>query len=207
MAKHVLLTKRPSGNRKTGPVFCIYRTFGITCAPGCPLKKPCYGGTGPTFLAGEKARDQVVDLQERYDKLPQMALVRHDVVGDFFLHGKPDMEFIDEVAAAHESYPDIHGWGYTHGWRLLVPDWFRLPNLTIRASCESDVGVEEALDLGWRTTKVVVPGYKPKKDEVYCAHETRGIPCSCCTLCRKDGRTILFTAHGYRKQSLIRMLS
>lgn len=207
MAKHTLLTQRPSANRKTGPVFCLYRPVHTTCPKSCPISKFCYGGAGLAFLAGEKARGKSVDLKERYAKLKPGALIRHNVVGDFFVDGELDHELIAEVREAHEAFPSIDGWGYTHGWRQIDPSWLSLPNLTVRASCETDAAVEEAKGMGWRCAKVVVPGYQRKGTEVFCAHETRGVQCASCTICRRSSKTVLFTAHGYRKAPLIRFLA
>ena len=215
MAQFTFGTEKPSGNRKTGPLFSTYRAvskpdFEGTCPKSCPFLYKCYANFHFTNMRSNAARERHQNVTDYIVSLPRKAIVRHLVSGDLSLNGKVDYEYINEMLEGHKQRPDIKGYGYTHMWREIDPKMLNaLPNLTFNASVESPSDVLLASAMGWPIARVLNNEQTEKFKEdgvttIICPSQTADVQCNQCMLCFKEDRKfhIGFMPHGVNKKSI-----
>lgn len=142
-------------------------------------------------------------------------IVRLHVSGDLFYNDAPDEIYIKGVKLAHETFPQIKGYTYTHRYSDMGTYDFPA-NLTVNASCDTWDEVAEAKSKGWPTV-TVIPMTETRKrfkqpamlgeemvmlDVVVCPNQTVGLTCNDCKLCMKKDRpfVVAFMAHGSAKR-------
>ena len=202
-----------SRNTKTGRVHLATYRSQETCPGSCPLMgSGCYaenrgvnGRQSPFGLADRGADgDDYTELIGRLERLPDDAVIRFNVTGDYLSDdGTPDMAYIE---ATNRARGDVLS--YTHAWRALDPSWFEdrtRPN----ASCDSLADVSEARSAGWSTV-IVDPGLALAElpGFVACLFDTKGLQCIDCRLCAKTRRgTVVFPVHGSRRRAAAEALA
>lgn len=204
------------------------RQVGSTCPKSCPLlpqrmggltpdhKHKCYAARSNVGYWAAKSPPEANDgqaLRRFLNSLPMRHRVRHAVSGDVFgPDGQPDEAYIDGMVAGHRERPDLVGWGYSHGWRQLKAERFRVGpggkdgGLVLNASCDSLDQIGEARAAGWDTVVVLPEGETRKRfvtddghEVISCVQQTTGgrVGCVACGLCMRRDRafTIGFRPH------------
>ena len=196
-------------NAKTGPVALAVSRAQDTCPTTCPLMgSGCYGEVGPgggLFRLMAKAKlacfgTDYGDLMRAFNNVPDGAMVRLNVVGDYLIDGAVDHDYI--AATNILSGRGIRVLSYTHAWRDMDPAWFA-DDTRPQASCDSIADVAQAMAAGWSAV-IVQPddALGAERDYVVCPAVTDGLTCSDCGLCAKQRRsTVVFPVHGARKRA------
>jgi hypothetical protein len=212
------LAVETSSNAKLGPISATYASQ-ASCPPSCPwFRNGCYAERG---LVGWQTRRlnrsavrgalRIAQAEARaIDTLTGDRLLRLHVVGD----ARTDAAARDLGMAAdrytRRGNVPRHGrkvWGYTHAWRTVArSSWGQA--VSVLASVETVREAREAMAKGYAAAVVVSaferPGAYPIDGTtvVPCPHQTRGVTCRECGLCRDDerlrsaGLVIAFEAHG-----------
>lgn len=207
-------------NRKLGPVASTF-VAQLSCPKGCPFfNNGCYAEYG--FLARltrqlngasrfasafDAARAEAAEI----DKLKGDRPLRLHVVGDC-----ASVRAARVVAAAARRYRARFGqpvWTYTHAWRRVPRAAWE--GVSVLASCESSVEVQEAIAAGYAAALVVDEHLSDKRyqldqiEVIPCPFETRGVRCSDCLLCTRDQTllknktAIAFSAHGGGRRKIL----
>lgn len=205
------VSKGPSNNSKLvhsrkSKMFASYREVGRTCPASCPfLDNGCYAQDGHVLAiqrGSSSEHDGEVKLREVI-RLPEGAILRDHVSGDFFLDGRLDVEYLQATIEAARLRPDVTIFTYTHAWPYIdraLYDW--PPNLALNASCDTLEDLTIARHAGWPTT-IVVPSFFTGKlpvRSVVCPAQTVHLACLECRICMRGKRsaTVIFLAHGNR---------
>ena len=201
------------------PVFSVYRAVGSTCPSDCALLDAgCYAQGGNVFIHQRRAADRSFDPVAWAQTLPIGSLIRWNVSGDVV--GEDGPAYRDAIRRAHESRPDLIGWGYTHAWnRAEVAAWSEsLPeNVTIVASVDNPADAERATAAGFRTVAYIKttsdgktfsdaearaargPKTKGRQRPLPCPAQRVDAGCADCMACTRPG-VVVFAAHGSRSR-------
>jgi len=208
-------TKGVSRNSKLGAVAATYRAVGLdkaNCPHECPLlaSGACYALGGMVAFQQRRAARESFDVAAWLGALPVSAAVRHLVSGDLFQDDAPDSAYIGGMLAGHAARPDLRGWGYTHGWRRLLPMAVNSAGVCVNASTETADDAARALAAGWAVVQVVASDHAALTEcETHvtrvCPNQTHGVTCDRCMLCARPARrmrgkplVIAFRAHGHK---------
>jgi hypothetical protein len=207
-----------STNAKLGPVSATYASQ-ASCPRSCPwMGQGCYAEHG---LVGYQTRRlnrsalrgalRIAEAEARaIDTLTGDRLLRLHVVGD----ARTDAA-ARELGAAADRYTRRGNaprrgrkvWTYTHSWRDVAREsWGE--SVSVLASVETVRDAQEAMAAGYAAA-VVVAAFEREGayridgvTVVPCPHQTRGVTCRDCGMCRDDqrlrsaGLVIAFQAHG-----------
>tara|TARA_R100000808_G_scaffold5835_1_gene17615 strand:+ start:2783 stop:3514 length:732 start_codon:yes stop_codon:yes gene_type:complete len=191
----------------------------VTCPKTCSfLNNGCYAESGPvSWQRPDKERVEnpytaTSDECRHINNLSGTRPLRLHVVGDAY-----DSVCARSLAAASKAYSERHSmpvWTYTHNWREIPrEEW---GDISVLASCETPVDIQEAQERGYATAIVAPnPPTEAKATKLpdgsrllACLHETLDIPCIKCGVCMNDKRllekriTIVFSAHGAQKKKV-----
>lgn len=215
-------TVEKSGNSKTGFVGATYRKVGETCPSTCShlVSKGCYALTSFTGLHQREATRDPFDGMTYFNFIQTLAVspkklakigstVRLHVSGDFFYNDEIDTQYVNGVKLAHETFPGVLGYTYTH--RFTDFGTYEFPdNLVVNASCDTVEDIHAAQAAGWPTVTTTNATDTRKRWEqdgitfLACPAQTAGLTCAQCRLCMKKDRkfTIAFRAHGATKNKV-----
>lgn len=211
-----------SGNAKTGFVGATYRKVGETCPSTCShlISKSCYALSSFTGMHQRDAGWDAFDGMTYYNWVAsytpkQLAkignTIRLHVSGDFFYGDTLDTQYIQGVVKAHEDFPGILGYTYTHRYQDF--GGYNFPeNLIVNASCDTLEDIHAAKAQGWPTVTTTSADDTRKRWEqegvifLTCPAQTtaksaKPLTCADCRLCMKPRKfTIAFRAHGASKK-------
>jgi hypothetical protein len=144
-----ITTVEKSGNAKTGFVGATYRKVGETCPSTCAmlLSKSCYALSSFTGITQRRSERDPFDGMKYYGFLEALSnspkklakigsTVRLHVSGDFFYKDEIDTPYVNGVKLAHEAFPGILGYTYTHRYSDFGAYDFP-ENLVVNASCDT----------------------------------------------------------------------
>lgn len=209
-----------SGNEKTGILANTYLARQPSCH-GCPLWAVCYGinslhvaailkhleamAAGAQLDGIDLATEEAAQLDGMSGRHP----CRLHVTGDCKSAAAARI-----VAAAAARYRAKHGqavWTYTHFWQTVPRESWK--NVSVLASCETASQVKWAHHRGYAVATVEGQDIEAELKAagfrvVTCPAQThKGVTCSKCKLCWKDGMlhknkvVISFLAHGTRARA------
>ncbi len=212
-----------SGNSKTGFVGATYRRVGESCPSTCShlISKSCYAMTSFTGMTQRRANRSEFDGMIYYNFVKGLAenprkaakinnTIRLQVSGDLFYEDKPDELYITGIRKAHEDFPQMLGYTYTHRYTDFGEyDWPE--NLVVNASCDTVEDIKQAQALGWPTVTTTSADDTRKRwkqdgvDFVTCPAQTANLQCAQCRLCMKKDRkfTVVFRAHSSAKKKVV----
>jgi hypothetical protein len=207
-----------STNAKLGPVSATYASQ-ASCPRSCPwYGNGCYAERGHVGwqtrrLNRSRVREaaRIADAEARaIDGLTGDRLLRLHVVGDARTDVAARLLGAAAQRYARRGNAPRHGrkvWTYTHSWRTVArASWGDA--VSVLASVETVREARDAMAKGYAAAVVVTAferaGAYPIDGVtvVPCPHQTRGVTCRECGLCRDDerlrraGLVIAFEAHG-----------
>jgi hypothetical protein len=208
-----------SKNSKLGRVSATYAAQ-QSCPRACPfLNNGCYAEGGPMRFTTHR-----LNKAARARKAGHLAVARAEAAAIRRLSGTRPLrvhtvgdcrtdEAAQIVSQAIESKGFPAAWSYTHSWRdVRRSSW---GSVSILASCETLQEVRQARHRGYAAMLVVdrlpadgrafmAEGVKV----IPCPEQTRGVKCSECRLCFRDGflkaagAAIAVEAHGSRAEKV-----
>lgn len=195
-----------SNNRKTGkmiqvwiihryvnPVEAVKTGADVVICGDCKHRRfkggACYVNVGQSVAAIFKAY-QRGSYPKASDYLNVFDLFKGKAVR-FGAYGDPaliPMEIVEGITAVASRWT-----GYTHMWQYS-PQTAKY----FMASVDNEAEYQNAIELGFRTFKVVMDGYEAKDNEILCPSE-KGVSCLECGLCagkEKKAKNIFIPVHG-----------
>lgn len=190
LGAHLLILtglKRPSQNRKTGPMVQSFlldpariqpepKIFGSRCET-CPMVQRCYVGRDKLSVRRAVVENKYPQVQLRQALIElEGKKIRLGTYGDPSVLELSTLAEITRVTSGHT--------GYTHYWSSVDNGYSRY----LMASVESVSLKEEAQALGYRTFRVIPKNESItlEDDEILCPFSTHGTQCHDCGLC--DGK-------------------